>query len=301
MIVILTALDVEYAAVAAHLVNPRKQQHNRGTIFNVGTLGTNSEQEIATAWLGMGNVTAGILTERAVEMFQPSALLFTGVAGGMRDWLSLGDVVVASHVYAYHGGKSEDTEFLSRPRSWDISHRIDQAAKHLAHDGVWRRSLPPDSRQPEVHFGPLVAGEAVLNSRRSPLAEHLRRNYNDAIAAEMESSGFSLAGHLNDVPVATVRAISDAAGGDKERTDAEGWQLVAARNAAAFTVSLAAELSDRTGRPAGATADADSPEGSAEPKPTSGPVLRDNAQAAQVSTIHHGSSHFGAGFFGGRS
>ena len=28
-VVILTALDVEYAAVAAHLVNPRKQQHKK--------------------------------------------------------------------------------------------------------------------------------------------------------------------------------------------------------------------------------------------------------------------------------
>lgn len=243
-VVVLTALDLEYLAVRAHLVGLRQRRHPAGTLFETGQL-PGSDVMIVIAVTGAGNPGAGVLTERAIAMFRPQALLFVGVAGSLADDLGLGDVVVATKVYAYHGGKDEDGGFLARPRAWEAPHELDQLARHISRTNSWATLLDPVSqrRPPAVHFRPIAAGEVVLNSRDTPLAQQLRRTYNDAAAIEMESAGVSQAGHLNrNLPVLTVRGISDKADGFKENADRAGSQTTAAAHAAAFALALAAEL-----------------------------------------------------------
>ncbi|SFB48492.1 Nucleoside phosphorylase [Amycolatopsis marina] len=257
MIVILTALQVEHQAVLEHMTGTEVHRHAAGTLFDVGSLGCRPHRRVALGVTGPGALTAAALTERAFTEFSPSAMLFVGVAGGLRDWLEIGDVVVATKVYAYHGGRSEDDEFLARPRAWEASHALEQVARRLPRDDAWRfvggeSMVPHDETSdnvPSVHFEPVAAGDVLLNSKVSPLAQQIRGGYNDAIAIEMESSGFALAGHLSGkVPMLTVRGVSDMADGTKAATDREGGQRVAARNAAAFAVALAAALEEETGR-----------------------------------------------------
>ncbi|MFD9736489.1 purine phosphorylase [Umezawaea sp. NPDC059074] len=282
MIVILTALESEHAAVLGHLTDVEAHTHRAGTLFDVGVLKSRSDRRIAVAATGMGNLTAAALTERAVVEFQPSAMLFVGIAGGLRDWLELGDVVVATRVYAYHGGRSEDDGFHARPRSWDISHKVEQVARRVHRAREWHKPFS-DGACPEVHFAPVAAGEVVLDSRTSEHARHLDHAYNDAVAVEMESAGFALAGHLNDgVPMATVRSISDRAGGAKNTTDDQGWQSVAARNAAAFAVALAEQLDDA---PAVKPTPAETP---VAPQVHNTNVAKGNATVGQQIGVNHG-------------
>ena len=112
-VVILTALDLEYQAVRAKLVGPELRLHPYGTRFEVGRL-SDGASRVALAHVGKGNQSAAVLAERAIAMFSPAALLFVGVAGALRSHIALGDVVVATHVYAYHGGTSVDEGSRSR-------------------------------------------------------------------------------------------------------------------------------------------------------------------------------------------
>jgi adenosylhomocysteine nucleosidase len=242
MIVVLVALEVERQEVRKRLHHLRTEQHPAGTHFDVGLLGdgSRSSTQVALALTDRGNSAAGVITERAISRYHPAAVLFVGVAGGLRDWLRLGDVVVATKVYGYQQGRSEDAGFRAYPQAWPIAHEIDQVARHLAMDGPW--ASDPD-HQPRVHFEPVAAGEAVVNGRFVPEATRLHQHYADAVAVEMESAGVAHAGHVNrSVPTATIRGISDLAGGQKDLTDAEGWQPVAAANAAVFALALAARL-----------------------------------------------------------
>ncbi|WP_440085757.1 5'-methylthioadenosine/S-adenosylhomocysteine nucleosidase family protein [Streptosporangium sp. LJ11] len=240
LVVILTALDLEYQAIREKLINPRLHRHPQGTRFEVGRL-ADGRSRVALAHVGKGNHSAAVLTERAIAEFQPAALLFVGVAGALHPDIALGDVVVATHIYAFHGGTSEDDRFRSRPRVWETSHAAEQIAQHLCRSGAWGKDL--DSR-PDVHFGPIAAGEVVLNSRLSSHARWIRDNYNDARAIEMEGAGVAQAGQLNRaLPVVVIRGISDRADGTKETTDRERWQQRAVANAAAFAAALAEELS----------------------------------------------------------
>lgn len=241
-VVILTALSLEYDEVRARLSDVTARPHPAGTRFEVGRLGDQGCR-VALALTGKGNHPAAVLTERAIREFSPAAVIFAGVAGALHAHVALGDVVVATHVYAYHGATSEDDGAKARPRAWEISHKADQAARHVVRDGGWTQRLPVGGRLPNVHFGPIAAGEVVQDSAISAEARWIRQHYNDALAIEMEAAGVAQAGHLNDsLPVAVVRGISDRADGTKTASDDAGWQPRAVAGAAAFALALAAEL-----------------------------------------------------------
>ncbi|MGW4959217.1 5'-methylthioadenosine/S-adenosylhomocysteine nucleosidase family protein [Nonomuraea sp. NPDC004186] len=241
-IVILTALDLEYQAVLKHVADPRPHRHSAGTRFEVGRI-ADGGCRVALGLVGKGNHPAAVLAERAIAEFAPYALLFVGVAGALWPDIGLGDVVVATHVYAYHGGTSEDDGFKARPRVWEISHEPDQIARHLYRSGSWSRRLPEGAAVPKVRFGPIAAGEVVQDSRISAHAHWVRQTYNDALAIEMEAAGVSQAGHLNrSLPTVVVRGISDRADGTKVTSDGADWQVRAVANAAAFAIALAQEL-----------------------------------------------------------
>lgn len=248
MIVILTALNVERDAVLEHLVDVKEHHHAQGTVFDIGVIAGHPHHRVAVGVTGPGTTTAAVLTERAKAEFSPAAMLFIGVAGGLKDWLAIGDVVVATKVYSYQGGRSEDDGFRVSPRSWEISHRLEQAARRLPRRNTWYEFLPEEVRLhgPAVEFGPIAVGDVVLDSATSPIARRISESYNDSIAVEMEGSGFAHAAALNDqLPVAVIRGVSDRADGTKDLTDQENNQPIAARNAAAFAVALAAALEPR--------------------------------------------------------
>ncbi|PZG19502.1 purine phosphorylase [Micromonospora craterilacus] len=254
VVVILTALNLEYEAVRDQLTDLRVRLHPAGTRFEVGRI-DQSDCRVALGLVGKGNHPAAVLTERAMAEFSPTAVLFVGVAGGLWPNIRLGDVVVASKIYAYHGGTSEDDGLKARPKAWEIPHEADQIAQHVARSTAWRRGLPADAA-PYVHFGPIAAGEVVQDSGISEQARWIRQHYNDAVAIEMEAAGVAQAGHLNRaLPVVVVRGISDHADGSKAATDGKNWQPKAARHAAAFATALARELN--TDGPTGQTGAAD--------------------------------------------
>lgn len=238
IVVVLTALETEYIAVCDLIEEPAVHRHAAGTRFEVGRI-RGGVGKIALAVVGAGNGPAAVLAERAITEFQPRAVLFTGIAGALHDDLELGSVVVATKVYGYHGGFEERSGFSGRPQAWDADHELEQIARHVNRTGGWQSGLPTD---PKVRFRPIAAGEVVLNSRKTPLAQQLRLHFADAAAIEQESAGTAKAAQLNRAPFLAVRGISDKADGRKYQTDAAGWQSVAARNAAAFTVAVAAEL-----------------------------------------------------------
>jgi nucleoside phosphorylase len=236
----LTALNLEYDAIRKKMVDPRLHRHGRGTLFEIGTLrGTNCR--VALGLTGKGNHSAAVLAERAIAEFSPVAVLFVGVAGALWD-TPLGDVVLATNVYAYHGGTSEDDGLKARPKAWEVAHGVYQIAAHLGRLRDWADGTPPGARVPELHLAPIAAGEVVHNSRISYEAKWVREHYNDALAIEMEAAGVAQAGHLSGSPVAIVRGISDRADGAKSTVEDGTWQPRAATNAAAFAIRLAEEL-----------------------------------------------------------
>lgn len=241
-VVVLTALGLEYQAVRTYLTDLRRSTHAQGTGFEAGFL-PDVPWQVVVARTGAGNASAAVLAERAIATFAPRAVVFVGVAGAIRDEVEVGDVVIASRVYAAHGGKQQAEAFLARPRAFEAPHDLLDLAEYLALSRSWSTAGPDgEASEFRVHVKPIAAGEVVLNTRDAPLAQQLRIFYNDAVAVEMEGAGVAQAAHLNRVvPLLVVRGISDKADGQKYAASDERWQPVAAHRAALVAFSVIRE------------------------------------------------------------
>jgi nucleoside phosphorylase len=80
----MTALNLEYRAVRAHLTELVRSVHRSGTVFEVGYL-SEVPVGIVLAHTGEGNAAAAALAAQTIEVFAPRALVFVGVAGALKD------------------------------------------------------------------------------------------------------------------------------------------------------------------------------------------------------------------------
>jgi len=264
-VVVVTTMETEFRAMRDRLDSPTEHWHKAGTYFVRGQM-KDVPWPVILMITGPGNTGSSALGERAIQTFEPRALLVVGIAGGLKDDVKLGDVVVADWIHSYHGGKEDKDGFSARPRGGSAGHRLEQVAYAVSLTVPWWEPLSRDVR-PGVHVKPIASGEVVLNSPAAPLSEQLdrgglrellRRHYNDAVAIEMESAGAIKAAQLNDdLPFLAIRGISDRADGTKRGDADQELQPMAAAHAAAFAAAFlrklaGAEAAREQGRPAAA-------------------------------------------------
>lgn len=241
--VILTAIPIEYIAVRAHLTELREEMHPQRTIYERGKfVAQGKEWEVGVVEVRAGNAGAALEAERAIAYFNPSVILFVGVAGGIKD-VTVGDVVAATKVYGYESGKAKQV-FEPRPDVGLSTYDLIQRAKAEARKGNWLQriqSAVPDP-SPRVFVAPIAAGERVIASKQSAVFKFLQSNYGDALAVEMEGRGILQAAHANQqVSALIIRGISDLIE-KKGEADASGSQEIAARHASAFAFELLAKF-----------------------------------------------------------
>lgn len=242
-IVVLTAMPLEAAAVRAHLPPPARHDLPAGTIVEEAAL-PDTEYNVCLVCTGPGNGQAAVVAERVINWADPAAVLFVGIAGALKGDMALGDVVAATRVLGFHGGKETAAGFKTRPEAWDGAHRLLQVAQYVEAKASWLKFLPDDDAHaaPSVHFKPIASGDVVKDTNDSPLAALLNTNYNDAVAIEMEAAGVARAAHHTAVELLVIRGISDRSDGSKASSDDGGWQPRAARHAAAFALGVIAAL-----------------------------------------------------------
>ena len=239
-VAILTPMPLEFGAVHAHLSDTRRIWHSAGTAAEVGTV-PGVPWPVAVILTGEGNGDAGALAERVSAWLEPRMLLVVGVAGSLKEDVTLGDVVVATWVYGYHGGKEDNSGFHARPRAWRSHHRLTQAAGILAAIG---------DRLGEVARKPAV-GAPQADRRRRRRAELPDQPAPAATARALQRRGGhrdgERGGHGRRLPPGQaartdIRGISDLADGRKHLSDRAGLQPVAAAHAAAFAMAILREL-----------------------------------------------------------
>ena len=241
--VICSALPVEVAAVRAHLSGITQSRDSDGVVFEAGFFQTTRGRwHVGLAETGMGNVHAALLTQKAINHFQPTIVLFVGVAGGIKD-VAIGDVVIATKVYEYSRGKQTKAAFLPRPEVRTPSFHILQEAQLLARTDAWINGIVPlPASLPKLHLGPVAAGEAVISASFGQLYRHIKKNYGDTLAVEMEGSGFLNAAYISNNDALVIRGISDLLD-HKAESDAAGSQEAASKHASAVAFAVLDQIS----------------------------------------------------------
>lgn len=243
-VVIMTALDVEYAAVRTLLHNVDELLHPSGTVYERGLFESDGcIWSVALAQTGTGNAISAIETARALDAFRPDLAMFVGVAGGLGG-TEVGDVVAADYVYGYESSKY--TEILQpRIKTFGSGYPLVQRARVVRRHDHWHKRITSGT-QPRAFVGPIASGEQVIAGKNTPTHEILETHCGDTHAVEMEGWGFLFAAHTNgDVPAIVIRGISDLTV-DKDPTTDLRTQPMAAEHAAAFAFELLATLESTT-------------------------------------------------------
>lgn len=241
-IVVLTALSLEAKAVRKLLPGLTRHNLSAGTIVEEAAL-PGTGYNICLVCTGPGNGQAAVIAERVINWADPTAVLFVGVAGVLKSDIALGDVVAATQVDDYRGGKDAAGVFKARPKTWDAGHLLLQVAQYVEATQQWTKFLPDSASSiPGVHFKPIASGDVVKDTNDSPLATLLDTTYNDAAAIEMEAAGVAQAAQHSRVELLVIRGISDRSDGTKASSDGGGLQERAAQHAAAFALGVITAL-----------------------------------------------------------
>ena len=214
---IVSALHEELAAVLA-LMPDEQQQTIGGRTFWRGHL---HGHDVVAVLSGIGKVAAATTATVLVERFGVQRIVFTGVAGGLRPGVNVGDVVVARHFLQHDMDASPLFVRHVVPgygRATFDAHAALTAHLVRASEDVLRSlpaQLPDEVRNafglhaPRCHQGLLISGDRFVSTTAE--GETLRHELPDALAVEMEGAAFAQVCHDYRVPLAVVRTISDRA------------------------------------------------------------------------------------------
>ena len=213
---IVGAMHEEIAALRPCLDDLRIERR-AGRDFHLGRL---DGHDVIVVRCGIGKVAAATTAAVLLDAFDASALLFTGVAGGLGEGVRVGDIVVATTLLQH----DMNAEPLF-PR-WEVP--LTGRARFDA-DAAWSARLAQASRAlaaadahavaAAIHEGLVVSGDRFVATRAE--SDQLRALLPDALAVEMEGAAVAQVCHDFARPFAIVRTISDraddAAHGDFQR------------------------------------------------------------------------------------
>jgi adenosylhomocysteine nucleosidase len=202
MILILSAMPEELAAITACVDHPTQTRSGGREI----TRGTIAGKPVSLAFSRWGKVAAASTAAHLVTALGPRCVVFTGIAGAIRDDLAVGDVVFARELYQHDLDASPffpPTHIPLLDRSGLEAHpaltEALRAAMHAAHG----------ARAPRTWVEDIATGDQVIGN-----PERRRRVLTavpNAACVEMEGAAVAQVCHEFDIPFACVRMISDRA------------------------------------------------------------------------------------------
>lgn len=228
-VLLLCAIPVEWEAISSHIEDSYEHTVGQASCLRGKIDLSGRKIDAVLVEVGVGSLDAALNTAAAVSEFEPSLVVFVGVAGGLKD-VQLGDVVIASKVHYYEAGKEDDGGFHPRPDSPPAPLRIADTARAVAR---FAKDLDFD-----IVVAPIAAGEKVIASSDSIAASTIRSAYGDAKAVEMEGAGFFGAMRRHpSVDFVLIRGISDLLDG-KGKSDSDGWQPTASGHATTVAIQF---------------------------------------------------------------
>lgn len=162
------------------------------------------DTEVVAAVCGVGKVFAAICAEAMILRYKVERLINIGVAGTLTRDLGVLDVAVANKVVQH----DMNTSALGDPVG--LLSGLNEI--FLPADEKMRKLLCACMKEKGIHYlsGPIATGDLFVETQAQ---RAVIRDRFGAIAAEMEGGSIGHVCHVNKVPFAILRTISDAEGG----------------------------------------------------------------------------------------
>lgn len=196
---IICAMEEELAPLLER-IDVQEERHKAGMTFFSGAYGA---VDVVMVVSGIGKVNAALCTQILCDDYAITHAVNVGVAGGVKESIVPLDVVVATALVQHD---MDVTGFGMKrgeiPRMAVSSFTPDPLLFQTAYD------FSKSQEGYTTHPGIIVTGDTFVSSREKVL--DLLHTF-DAAACEMEGAAVAQVCHLNGVPFAVIRSISDNA------------------------------------------------------------------------------------------
>ncbi|MEN3111312.1 5'-methylthioadenosine/adenosylhomocysteine nucleosidase [Uliginosibacterium paludis] len=201
MIIILGAMENEIESFLGALEETSTHEWN-GFARHRGRLGGH---EVLISRSGVGKVMAAMVTQNLIDTWKPRALLFTGIAGSLRETIDIGDTLLGRDLVQH----DMDTSGLGIPRGQIpfTDYRFLPADPALL--AIAQTYRPP---QGQLHSGRICTGDQFITHRDLDSHRYLFDEL-DGDGVEMEGAAVAQVCALNRLPCLVARTISDRADG----------------------------------------------------------------------------------------
>ena len=185
--------------------------------------------DVVAVRTGVGKVSAAMATQRVIDAVSPTALINTGIAGGLdATTVRIGDVVVAIDC-AQH-------DMDATPLGFQVGEVPYSGMRFVVADpALAAAALAAACGEHAVLSGRVLSGDQFV--RKPPAAQMRRLRDLGGTVVEMEGAAIGHVATLNRVPFAIVRTVSDFADGSAA-ADLERFLPLAARNSLAVCRSI---------------------------------------------------------------
>lgn len=193
-----------------------------GVEYHVGTL---EGKPVVLVKAGVGKINAAAGTATLINCYGVKAILFTGVAGAVRDEIKVTDIVVSTRVLVHDYGQVTNDGFVWGPNSGteDGSVPADPDLVRQACDAA-----VAVVGKDHVFAGTVVTGDQFVASRN--YVETLQKEF-DGYATEMEGAAVGLVAHSYQTPFVVIRSMSDKADGEAHESYANFGKIAADHSA----------------------------------------------------------------------
>lgn len=145
---------------------------------------------------------------KIINYFRPKILSMTGICAGIREKVTLGDILVADPCYEWGGGKwvEDDEDIYFRPAPYQ--HRLDESFKSIVNSIKKNKSFLEKIHSnyqgkkplsaPSISIDAMASGSSVLQS--SEIVNTIQKDHKNLIGLEMETYAIFSAAHLSNNP-----------------------------------------------------------------------------------------------------
>ncbi len=190
------------------------QHHTFADIeFITGTL---ASRDVVVARSGIGKVCAAVCAVEMISKFSPSAIINSGVAGGLDSSLKVMDVVVGREsLYndVWCGEGNEWGQVQGLPARFKSDERLYKIALSTRVEGI------------TTHGGVVCSGDKFITSRSE--LDAIKAQIPEVLSTDMESNAIAQVCYIYSIPFVSVRIISDTPGDDGHAEQYENfWDKV---------------------------------------------------------------------------
>lgn len=184
-----------------------------------------NNMEIILVESGIGKVNSARATQILIDNYKVDYIFNIGVAGGLRENISVCDIVV--------GEKLVQHDFDITPFNYEKG-QIPNVGKYIICDEYLvnlTKNIKTDSK---IFYGTIASGDIFVTDKK--MANKISTKF-DALCTEMEGASIAQVCYLSHVPFLVIRSISDSPNGNNQLTY-DDFLLLSSKIVAKFTVEL---------------------------------------------------------------